>query len=173
MKVVHWRKFLIRDVLVVIAAIIALATLQNGTAAQQVFVGVVVGVCAYLFHEWAHWLGAWLVDATVVKPDRIFSPFLFSFDSRANTYAQFLAMTWPGFLATATYMACFYFLLPWQQSLWAMVALILGAMLAFATVVIEGPILLYALWKRSVPPVEIPFIGNNTVLQSLLSRVRG
>ena len=96
----------------------------------------------------------------------LWSPFLFSFDSEANSRKQFLHMTWPGFAATALYLVVYGLLLP-AGVLWGDIAWAAAVFLAGLTLVIEGPIAVWTLFRRTPPPVEIPFLGNNPVLQQV------
>lgn len=137
---------------------------------MQILLGVGLGLSAYLFHEWSHLLGATLTGASVTSPESLFSPFLFSFDSKANTTAQFVHMTWPGFLATATYIGAYYLLLP--DTLWGVIARWIAIALTTATILIEGPIALWIVFRDDLPPVEIPGLAENRLLNDLLVRLR-
>ena len=137
----------------------------------QVCLGVGLGLTAYLFHEWAHWLGATVVNAKIDSPNFILSPFLFSFDSEANSTRQFIHMTWPGFLATAIYISAYSLFLP--DTLWGQIAWWMAVALTLATIIIEGPLALWVVLREDLPPVEIPFLGENRVLNQVIDRFRG
>ncbi|MBO6657641.1 MAG: hypothetical protein JJ934_12135 [Pseudomonadales bacterium] len=164
------RRFVFRDSAIVIVTM-GLFILSPENMALQICLGVGLGLSAYLFHEWAHWLGARLVNAKIDSPDFILSPFLFSFDSEANSTRQFVHMTWPGFLATAIYITAYDLLLP--DTLWGQIAWWMAVALTLATVIIEGPLALWAVLREDLPPVEIPFLGENRVLNQLFDRVQG
>ncbi|MBO6558440.1 MAG: hypothetical protein JJ957_18220 [Pseudomonadales bacterium] len=164
------RLFVFRDSAIVIVTM-GLFILSPENMALQICLGVGLGLSAYLFHEWAHWLGARLVNAKIDSPDFILSPFLFSFDSEANSTRQFVHMTWPGFLATAIYITAYDLLLP--DTLWGQIAWWMAVALTLATVIIEGPLALWAVLREDLPPVEIPFLGENRVLNQLFDRVQG
>ncbi|MBO6702292.1 MAG: hypothetical protein JJ921_08115 [Pseudomonadales bacterium] len=164
------RRFVFRDSAIVIVTM-GLFVLSPENMALQICLGVGLGLSAYLFHEWAHWLGARLVNAKIDSPDFILSPFLFSFDSEANSTRQFVHMTWPGFLATAIYITAYDLLLP--DTLWGQIAWWMAVALTLATVIIEGPLALWAVLREDLPPVEIPFLGENRVLNQLFDRIQG
>ncbi|MBO6564399.1 MAG: hypothetical protein JJ956_06630 [Pseudomonadales bacterium] len=164
------RRFVFRDSAIVIVTM-GLFILSPENMALQICLGVGLGLSAYLFHEWAHWLGARLVNAKIDSPDFILSPFLFSFDSEANSTRQFVHMTWPGFLATAIYITAYDLLLP--DTLWGQIAWWMAVALTLATVIIEGPLALWAVLREDLPPVEIPFLGENRVLNQVFDRVQG
>ncbi|MBY0276102.1 hypothetical protein K2Z84_12220 [Candidatus Binatia bacterium] len=118
-----------------------------------VLAGVTIGVCGYLLHEWGHLLGA-IVAGSAVKPGRsLAAGFLFSFDSHANTRRQFLALSLGGWLATAVVLWGVYALLP--DDLFATrVARGVVAGNVLLVVLIEIPLVVYALVTGHVPPVE-------------------
>jgi len=162
-------RFVIRDGIIVLTTV-ALLRVSPETWYLQVSLGVGLGLTAYLFHEWAHLLGALAVNARVDSPASIFSPFLFSFDSQANSTSQFVHMTWPGFLATAIYISVYYLFLP--DTLWGDIAWWMAVALSLATVIIEGPLALWAVLRSDLPPVEIPLLGENRVLNQVMDRMR-
>jgi hypothetical protein len=163
-------RFAIRDGIIVLTTL-ALLWFSPESWFPQVFLGVGLGLVAYLFHEWAHLLGALVVRAKVDSPASIFSPFLFSFDSQANSTSQFVHMTWPGFLATAIYISAYYLFLP--DTLWGEIAWWMALALSLATLIIEGPLALWVVLRSDLPPVEIPFLGDNRALKQVMKRVRG
>jgi hypothetical protein len=164
------KRFLIRDGLI-LALTACLFIWPSDVFALQLAKGGLVGLCAYLFHEWAHLIGALVGNAKLSVASSLYSPFLFSFASLENSLAQFFAMTLPGFIATAMYLFVFIKFLP-SQSLWGETALAIGWLLAALTIIIEGPIALYALVFRRVPAVEIPFLGDNPLLSRIFKRWR-
>ena len=164
------KKFLIRDGSL-IAIVVLLFVLAPKTALLQVATGLGIALVVYLLHEWSHYLAALRQGAVILMADSIFSPFLFSFDSVENTQDQFIQMSWPGFAATFISVAVLYFSLP--DTLWAEVAWISVLVLTTFTLVVEGPIFLWAVFKQEVPAVEIPLIGKNSVLNAALNKLRG
>lgn len=163
-------KFIVRDV-ALLAITVTLFFIDPVSQPMQVALGLLLGLCAYLFHEWAHYVGALVSRSNVRLGQAIWSPFLFSFDSNSNSVQQFWHMTWPGFAATACYLICY---IHWFDSARTadQVAVTLALALATLTVVIEGPIALWVLIKGVIPAVEIPLIGDNKVLNELIQKFR-
>lgn len=153
-------KFFLRDATLTLAAVVGIY-LQPANTLSQALVGLLTGYIAYSFHEWSHFCGARLVNASIEPAQSLWSPFLFSFDSKSNSVQQFYAMTLPGFIATALYLLFFTVGLP-KEPLWANIALLFGYTLAGLTALIEGPIALYAIVKKEIPVVEIPGFGNHS-----------
>ncbi len=118
-----------------------------------VLLGVLVGVGGYLLHEWGHLAGALATRGHVELPQRLESVFLFSFDSKQNSLRQFLVMSFSGFAATALVVWAFYTFLP-DGLLATRVARGVALFNAFLTVVLELPLVGYALLGRGLPPVE-------------------
>ncbi|MFM7118854.1 MAG: hypothetical protein ACKOZX_01140 [Gammaproteobacteria bacterium] len=169
-----WRFFMIRDGLLLVLACAAVwGMVWTGSSAPvpSIAAGGLVGLAAYLLHEWAHLLGALAVRARVYRPARGWSPFLFSFDSGANSLRQFLAMSLPGFAATALYVWAFVEWLP-RATLWGETAWRVGLALSLLTLVVEVPIAVWAVWRRRVPAVEIPLVGPHPLVDRLLGGLR-
>lgn len=167
----RWLPFAARDLLIAGAALVAVQLSPQGEVAQF-STGLLLALCAYLFHEWAHLLAARLLRANIEMASSLLSPFLFSFDSTRNSTSVFLHMSWPGFVATALYLLAFALWLP-EDALWGQTAMIGALLLAGATVVLEGPLFVWALVTGKIPPVEIPGIGNNRVLAQLKRLIPG
>lgn len=163
-------RFAIRDSLIVLGTVVLLVVTPE-LVPLQLLLGLGLGLSAYLLHEWAHLLGATLVGARVNSPKSLLSPFLFSFDSGENTTRQFLHMTWPGFLATGIYISAYYLFLP--DTLWGVIAWWMAVALTAATIFIEGPIALWIVFRNDLPPVEIPGLGENRLLNDLVGLLRG
>lgn len=150
-------RFMMRD-LVILALSLALwawlaAYSAGGGALADLsgwVVGLMLGVCAYLAHEWSHYLGALAMGAKVTAGQSLSSPFLFSFDAEQNSVAQFFVMSVSGFLATALVLVFFYQGLP-DEYLASRVARGGGLFLALLGLTLEVPLLLYGLVTRSVP----------------------
>ncbi len=143
-------KYALRDGAIVFVTLVLFVAAPQ-SAHMQVVLGALLGACAYLFHEWAHLIGALVAGARIDLPANPASPFLFSFDSSANSPREFLHMTWPGFLATAVYITLFLMFLPRDET-WGIVALGIGLLLTTATIVIEGPIALWVLIGEKYQP---------------------
>ena len=152
-------RFFVRDSLLALAALRGIY-LQPQTPVAHWLIGLLTGLAAYNFHEWSHFMGGRFAGAVMEPAKSLWSPFLFSFDSKANSLQQFHSMTLPGFIATVIYLLAFLAWLP-EEPLWARVALGFGVGLASLTVIIEGPIALYSMLKRKIPVVEIPGFGNH------------
>ncbi len=73
--------------------------LRGGAVA--VAAGVGAGVVGFLMHEWGHLAGAKLSGGVAHIPSKLTSPFLFHFNVKESTRAQFAWMSLGGFAATA------------------------------------------------------------------------
>jgi len=153
-------KMLGRDLAILVVAALAwplLSPLSAGTGVvgdmTGVLLGLLLGVCAYLLHEWGHLAGA-LATGSVVHPSAsLGSPFVFSFESRRNSQAQFLAMSFAGFAATGFVLWIAYGVLP-PDLLATRVARGAVVFLTFLGLVLEVPLVVYSLVTRKVPPVD-------------------
>jgi hypothetical protein len=150
-------RFLLRDLLIAALAVglwSVMAELSSREGFSADFSGWVVGVlvfaCAYLAHEWSHYLGAVATGSRVRLGTNLASGFLFSFGPDGNSLGQFVVMSLSGFVATAAAVAFVYLALP-DAYLATRVARGGVLFLAFLGVVLELPLLLYALVTRSVP----------------------
>lgn len=141
----------------VAAAWTALAPLTAASGVTADLLGVVLGLAlaavAYAGHEWGHLAGALATRSTVHAPSRLATVSLFSFDSKRNTRSQFLAMSFSGFAMTGVALGVVYGLLPGD---WLATRVARGgvAFLAALTVFIEFPLVVYALVRPTLPPVE-------------------
>lgn len=151
------RRFLIRDASIVGVAGLAwtfLAPISSGSAWFADLAGWISGlllaVCAYLAHEWSHYLGAVATGSKVPLGDELSSAFLFRFDAESNSLFQFVVMSLAGFVATAVAVWLFYALLP---DLWLASRVARGGVLFLSLlgVVLELPLLLYGLAIGGVP----------------------
>ena len=116
--------------------------------------GLLAGLCAFLFHEWGHLLGAYLSKAVVHPAPSLFSPLLFDLDSQKNNRGQFLYVSGTGFIATSLFLFVFCSLLP--LDLFAgKLAIYIGLGLAALTVFIEFPIAWIVYRRHKIPRVEI------------------
>lgn len=150
-------RFFARDMIVVAIAGIswwALAPHSAGDGYLADFsgwvVGLLLGACAYLAHEWSHYLGAVAMGSRVDVGQNLASGFLFSFAAEGNTLAQFVVMSLAGFAATAAMVAFFYLGLP-DELLASRIARGSVLFLTFLGVVLEVPLLAYGIAKGGVP----------------------
>ena len=157
-------KLLIRDSSLLVIGIV-LVIIQPENLFAQYLLGTLLGVIFYLSHEWAHLGGALLSKSIVAYPEKVLSPFIFSFHSQANSVRQFLLMTAGGFGATAVLLSAYLICLP--DNVWGSVALYISLFLTSLTVFIELPIAIWTLISREVAPVEIPFISRNPLVEKI------
>ena len=122
--------------------------------------GLLLGVCAYLLHEWGHLLGALVTRSRLKVAQSLRAAFIFSFDSKENSLAQFLVMSFSGFAATAAVVWAYYVYLP-EGLLATRVARGVVLLLAFGGLAVEFPLVLFALRKRAIPRVAaVPVRGS-------------
>jgi hypothetical protein len=104
------RVLVARDLSLLLLACVALvldahlrATIAQSalTITVGVIAGVLVAVAGFIGHEWGHLAGSLLTKSAVHYPQTALSPLLFHFDTKRNDRAQFLAMSWGGYIATA------------------------------------------------------------------------
>ena len=112
--------------------------------------GIALFICAYLGHEWSHYLGALASGSRVRSGERLTSAFLFSFDSEGNSLAQFVTMSLAGFAGTALLVAAYAFFLP-DEYLASRIARGGVLFLAFLGLVLELPLLLAGVFQGAVP----------------------
>ncbi len=113
-----------------------------GAAAWEVAAGLAAGVVAAIAHEWGHLAGAALSRSRVAAARSLASPFIFRFDTKANSRRQFLAMSYGGFVASAAVLAAYLVWLP-LGALSGKVALGLVGAGLLATITLEVP----AVWR--------------------------
>jgi membrane-associated protease RseP (regulator of RpoE activity) len=63
--------------------------------------GFFTALVGFLLHEWAHLAGALATGSKVHYPNRVLAPLLFHFDTEENDRAQFLAMSYGGYVGSA------------------------------------------------------------------------
>jgi len=115
-----------------------------------VLAGGMLGVVAFLLHEWGHWLGG-LATRSRMQPARsLGSRFLFSYDARGNSLSQFLVMSLGGFAVTAALVWAYQVHLP-DGLLATRVARGASLFLAFLGVTLELPLVFVAVWRGAVP----------------------
>jgi hypothetical protein len=100
--------------------------------------GALTAACAFLVHEWGHFLGARLARSVVHLPATPWSVFLFRFDTDQNGREQFIAMSLGGFAASALSIAVLLLVLP-LHALSGWVAFGLSGLGVVATFVLEVP----------------------------------
>jgi len=150
-------RFLLRD-LVIVGLSVALWWLLAGRSAGEGAVadlsgwiaGLMLGVCAYLAHEWSHYLGAVAMGSRVRVGSNLASGFLFSFESEGNSVVQFVVMSLAGFVATAAVVFAYYVFLP-DAYLASRVARGGALFMALLGVTLEVPLLLSGVLTRRVP----------------------
>ena len=76
-------KFIVRDLLLA-TLVIASFLAESSNAQLQTMSGLGIGLIIYLTHEWSHYVGAVLTGANLRRANSLLSPFIFSFDSKAN-----------------------------------------------------------------------------------------
>ena len=164
------KKFILRD-LFLAALVLALIVIGLGNTNMQILSGLGIGLVIYLLHESSHYLGAVLTGATLKRASALYSPFLFSFDSKANSLKQYMDMSWPGFASTFSCLLILYLYRP--DTIWSEVAWFAALALSAFTLLVEGPLFLWAIIRREIPPVEIPLIDTNPVARSLIKKLQG
>ena len=151
-------RFVARDALLVLLAL-SLWILTGTFPVLAVPAAIISGLVAFELHEWGHWLGAKSANAVITPARSRMSPFLFNFDSKANSRRQFLAMSWPGFVATAVFLAIFQWWLPESHPATSLTRQI-GWGLAAVTVIVEIPLALWTLAGGRIPPVPVFLPGK-------------
>jgi hypothetical protein len=139
-------KHALRDLFIVLATLLlwwADSGLRSQGGALALLVAVLVAAmtayCGYLAHEWGHLLGALSAGSVVHLPQRLFSVFLFQFDSDRNGRRQFLRMSMGGFLASGITLAFLLAVLPLNARS-GRITLVLVLLGVVATFVLELPV---------------------------------
>jgi len=95
---------------------LGLLELSVGEGYLAEFIGVTlglgIGVSAWVIHEWGHWLAAKAMGADLRAATKLTSIYLFGFDNKINSKAQFIVMALGGFVATACVIAFVLMVLP-------------------------------------------------------------
>jgi len=153
-------RFALRDALLIAALSLfwvftAPLTRGEGPVADLLglLAGLGVGVAFYLMHEWGHLLGALATSAVVHPGPTLGSRSLFSFDSKRNTRRQFLVMSVGGFVVTAAGVWTAYAGLPPELHATRVARGAVGV-LAFLAIFVEMPLVVWALVRSDLPPVE-------------------
>jgi hypothetical protein len=121
--------------------------------ALGVALGLSVALACYFGHEWGHLAGALATGSKVGAPPGLTSLSLFSFDSKANDRGQFVVMSFSGFAMTGVALAVVYLGLP-DELLATRVARGAVLFLTALTVLVEFPLVIWALVRQDLPPVE-------------------
>ena len=146
------RWFLVRDAVVVMVTI-GVWSIGELSTSLEIVRGALIGLCALLFHEYGHLLGAKLSSATV-QPAPLWSPFIFNVSVDTNNKEQLLTTSYAGFLATGIFLVAFWQLLPLDR-LAGQVGFAIAVLLASLTVLIEFPIAWRIARGYSVPDLTI------------------
>lgn len=150
----------VRDIVLFAAVFLAwqyVAPYSIGTGAVADFTGVALGaalaLCAHLTHEWGHVIGG-LAGRSTMRPGKsITTRSLFVYSSTANSRRQFMLMSFSGFLATAIVVGFCFLVLP-ADFLASRVARGYSLIQVFLALVIEMPLVVWALLGKSLPPVD-------------------
>ena len=148
-----FRTFAVRDLVIFLITLLFWQNLSDSSISHGI-AGVLAALCAFLFHEWGHLIGAYISKAVVHPAPSLFSPLLFDLDSQKNNRGQFLYVSATGFIATSLFLFVFSFFLP--LGLFAgKLAIYIGLGLAALTVFIEFPIAWVVYRGSKIPRVEI------------------
>ena len=154
-----YAKFAARDATIIALAVfvwwlIAARSGGSGTIADLCgFVaGVMLGVTAFLLHEWGHVLAGLAAGSAMAINENLRSPSMFSFDAGRNSLKQFVIMSLGGFAVTAVLLFSYYTYLP-DTLLASRVARGAVGFLALLAIVLELPLFLFAIFSGNVPAV--------------------
>src|SRR5262245_233057 len=153
-------KFFLRDAAIALGAALLWALVARRSAVpgpvgdfSGVLFGFLLGAVALLTHEWGHFLGAVASRSEITAGRSLRSLFSFSFDSRRNSQAQFVAMSVGGWIGTAAWVWAVYAWFP-QDDLASRVARGTALVSAALAAGIEIPLVARALWTGKAPRVE-------------------
>ncbi len=131
-----------------------LAERSAGAGATADFAGFVagamLGVAAYLLHEWGHVIGGLASGSAMTAAGPLSSRYLFRYDAEKNSLGQFLVMSSGGFLVTAAIVWAYHVYLP-DGLLASRVARGASLFLAFLGLVLEFPLVLLAIYRGAAP----------------------
>lgn len=149
-------KLAARDAALVVAAtlvwqVAAERSAAPGPAADMlgVVAGGLVGAVGFVLHEWGHLLAGLAAGGRFPVTSDLRSPFLFGIDP-SNFLREFTLMSLGGFAVTAATIAFVYLVLP-DGYLATRVARGIVVFLATLTVVLEVPLLLFAIATGKIP----------------------
>lgn len=157
-----FRKFAVRDGALLTLTVMGWVLLLNFSAGNTVFsefvavmLGVAGGMCAWVLHEWGHWVAARSVRANLRAASTIKSVYLFGFDNKRHSKLQFVVMALGGFAATAAVFAFILLGLP-QDMLATKVLRSLVMLEILVTIILEVPGLLLGIFAYSrLPSVDV------------------
>jgi hypothetical protein len=115
-----------------------------------ILTGVFTALVGFLLHEWAHLAGALATGSKVHYPNRVLAPLLFHFDTEENDRAQFLAMSYGGYVGSALGMIAILLFVP-LGTLAGQTALGLAALGGIVTAVAEVPTTIRVFRGGSLP----------------------
>jgi hypothetical protein len=152
--------FALRDILIFVMTILVwhyAAAFSQGSGALADFAGIAVGamvaLCSHLSHEWGHIIGG-LAGRSAMQPGTsLKSLSLFVYSSKSNSKKQFLLMSACGFLATGAMVLLSFFVLP-DDYLASHVARGYSLIQVALAVVLEFPLVVWALFGKGLPPVD-------------------
>ena len=157
-----FKRFAVRDLALLLGTLagwMAFARLSVGEGmvanATGVALGLAGGVCAWFAHEWGHVLAAWMAGSKLRAPRKLVSVYLFGFDNKAHSRAQFVTMALGGFAATAAVFAFVHLYLPQD---WLATRVLHGLLLVeiAVTVALEVPGLLLGIFAyERLPSVDV------------------
>lgn len=159
-----FRKILIRDLALLALTLAAWLWLPTAEPAGPWAIAGLTLLCAFLFHEWGHWLGARWSAATIYPPKHLFSGFLYNFDAQRNSRRQFLTTSVAGFVATGLFLLLFFFALADTHPATPLIRTGAGV-LAGLTVIFEFPIAIAVALGKPVPALAL-FSDNRDQLQA-------
>lgn len=155
-------RFAVRDGLLIAVTLVGWSALaayssQDTLVAEfvAVLLGVAGGLCAWVSHEWGHWLAAKAVGAKLRASTTIKSIYLFGFDNKQNSKLQFIVMALGGFAATGAVFAFIMLGLP-QDLLATKVVRGLVILEILVTAILEVPGLIFGIFAYSkLPSVDV------------------
>lgn len=160
-QLTDFQHFLWRDGVLVLGTVCIWLTsdVAQLPSVAAIVLGAATAYCALQLHEWAH-VGAGIrVRAPLHAARQWWHPFLYGLDQARCTREQFLAMSWPAFVATAFYLTAFLLWLP-RDLLAGKVAFGIATIAASLTVLIEWPIA-YRVWRGGSIPA-IPLVSRDS-----------
>jgi hypothetical protein len=118
-----------------------------------VAIGAMVALCAHLLHEWGHVVGG-MAGRSVMQPGKSMKSLsLFVYSSKGNSKKQFMLMSICGFIATGIVVLVSFFVLP-DDYLASHVARGYSLIQVLLAVVLEFPLVAWALVGKSLPPID-------------------
>lgn len=151
-------KFVLRDGVIVLAAVAAWGFFASASAGQGpaadvsgVICGMLGGAVAFVLHEWGHLLAGLAAGGTFPVAKDLKTPFLFDIDPD-NSVRQFTIMSIGGFVVTMLGILFVYTQLPGDLLATRVVRGVV-LFLASLTLFLEVPLLLFTIWSGDIPEV--------------------